>query len=73
MHCMGSYTVPLGEMASPAAPFFQLSSWPISRDMMVEHIKGLLAKLGLNPSSYSGHNLHIAGATTAITDSLRDW
>ena len=59
--------------ASPAAPFFQLSGWPLSRDVMVGHIKGLLAKLGLNPSSYSGHSVHIGGATTATTVGLRDW
>ena len=59
--------------ASPAAPFFQLSGQPLSRDVMVGHIKGLLAKLGLNPSSYSRHSLHIGGATTAAAAGLRDW
>ena len=61
------------KQASPAAPFFQLSGQPLSRDVMVGHIKGLLAKLGLNPSSYSGHSLHIGGATTATPAGLRDW
>ena len=41
------------KQASPTAPFFQLSGQPLSRGMMVGHIKGLLAKLGLNPSLYS--------------------
>ena len=59
--------------ASPAAPLFQLSGWPLSRDVMVGHIKGLLAKLGLNPSSYSRHSLQIGGATTATVANLRDW
>ena len=59
--------------ASPTAPFFQLSSQPLSRDVMVGHIKGLLAKLGLNPSFYSGRSLHIGGATTATAAGLRDW
>ena len=59
--------------ASPTAPFFQLSRWPLPRDIMVGHIKGLLAKLGLNLSFYSRHTLHIGGATTAATASLRDW
>ena len=49
------------------------SSCPLSRDVMMGHIKGLLAKLGLNPSSYSRHSLHIGGATTATTAGLRDW
>ena len=40
---------------------------------MVGHIKGLLAKLGLNPSHYSGYSMHIGGATTVTTASLKDW
>ena len=40
---------------------------------MVGYIKGLLAKLGLNLSLYSGHSLHIGGATTAAVASLKDW
>ena len=61
------------KQASPVQPFFQLSGQPLSRDVVVGHIKGLLAKLGLNPSLYSGHSLHIRGATTAATAGLRDW
>ena len=40
---------------------------------MVGHIKGLLAKLRLNPTFYSGHSLCTGGATTVATASLRDW
>ena len=61
------------KQTSPAAPFFQLSGQPHSRDIMVGHIKGLLAKLGLNHSSYNGHSLHIGQATTAAAASLRVW
>ena len=59
------------KQASPAALFFQLSGQPLSRDVMVGHIKGLLAKLGLNPSFYGWHSLHIGGATSAATAGLR--
>ena len=59
--------------ASPTAPFFQLYDQPISRTIMVTHIKGLLTRLGLNPSLYSRHSLHIGGATTAAVASLRYW
>ena len=45
------------KQASPAVLFFQLSGQPLSRGMMVGHIKGLVAKLGLNPSLYSGHSM----------------
>ena len=41
--------------------------------VMVSHIKGLLTRLGLNPSLYSGHSLCIGGATTAAMAGLRDW
>ena len=58
------------KQASPTALFFQLAGWPLSRDIMVGHIKGLLAKLGLNPASYSRHSLHTGRTTTA---GLRDW
>ena len=61
------------KQASLVAPFFQLSGQPLSRDVVVGHIKSLLAKLGLNPSFYSGHSLHIWGATTATTAGLRNW
>ena len=61
------------KQASPAASFFPLSGQPLSRDVMVGHIKDLLAKLSLNPSFYSGRSLHIWGATTAATVGLRDW
>ena len=59
--------------ASPTAPFFQLYGQPLSRTIMVGHIKGLLTRLGLHPSLYSGHSLCIGGATTAAVAGLRDW
>ena len=61
------------KQASLTAPFFQLASQPLSRDIMVGYIKGFLAKLGLNPASYSGHSLCIGGATTPTMAGLRDW
>ena len=50
------------KQASPTVPFFKLSGQPLSRSMMVGHIKGLPAKLGLNPSLYSGHSMHTVGS-----------
>ena len=61
------------KQASPTTLFFQLAGQPLSRDIMTSHIKGLLAKLGLNPAFYSRHSLCIGGATTAAMASLRDW
>ena len=57
----------------PTALFFQLSGQSLSRDVMVGYIKGLLAKLGLNPSLYSGYSMCIRGATTATVAGLKDW
>ena len=59
--------------ASPTATFFQPYGQPLSRTISVGHLKGLLTRLGLNPSLYSGHSLHTGGATTAAMASLRDW
>ena len=64
---------PWAKLSSPAVPCFQLSGQPLSRGMMGAHIKGLLAKLGLNPSLYSRHSMHIGGMTIATTAGLRDW
>ena len=63
---MGSYTVSPGETGLPNSTVLP-ASWlaMLSRDIMVSHIKGLLAKLGLYPSFYSRHSLHTGGATTA--------
>ena len=61
------------KQASPTAPCFQLSGQPLSRGMMVGYIKGLLAKLGLNPSLYSGHIICTGGVTTSTAAGLRDW
>ena len=33
----------------------------------------MVAKLGLNPSRYSGHSLHIGGATSAVQTGLSLW
>ena len=61
------------KQASPTMPLFQLYGQPLLKGMMVGHVKGLLAKLGLTPSLYSGHSMHIRGVTMATVASLRDW
>ena len=61
------------KQATPTAPFFQLAGQPLSRGMMVGHMKGLLAKLRLNPSLYSGLCIHTGRAPMTATSSLRDW
>ena len=72
LHCMGLYTGPSGKVGLPNSTFFQLYGQPLSRTIMVSHIKGLLTRLGLNPSLHSRHSLHIGGATMAATARLRD-
>ena len=61
------------KQASSTPPFFQLLGQPVSRSMMVSHIKGLLTKLGLNLSLYSQHGMCIWGAATAAMAVLMDW
>ena len=41
--------------------------------MLVNYIKATAAKLGLNPSRYSGHSLHIGGATSVVQAGLSQW
>ena len=72
LHCVDIIESHWVKQACPTAPFIQLSGQPLSRDIMVGHIKGLLAKLGLNPFFYSRHSLHIGGPITATAASLRD-
>ena len=61
------------KQASPTVLFFQLSGQPLSRGMMVSCIKGILAKLGLNPSLFSGYSMNIGRVTMATVAGLRDW
>ena len=60
------------KQASPTALFFHLSGQPLSRGMMVGHIKGLLEKLGLNPSLYSGHSMCTGEVTMGAAAGFRE-
>ena len=68
-----SYNHIVPTMLLPVAPFFQLSGQLLMKNIVVGHIKGLRTTLGLNPSFYSRHPMHIEGATTAAVASLKDW
>ena len=39
----------------PDAPFLQIDGRALDHLILVRHIKAIVAKLGLNPSRYSGH------------------
>ena len=54
-------------------PFLQVHSRALDHSMLVNHIKAMTAKLGLNPSRYSGHSLHIRGATSAVQAGISQW
>ena len=58
---------------SPDAPFLQINGRTLDRLTLVRHIKDIAACLGLNPSRYSGHSLHIGGATSAAQVGLSQW
>ena len=55
------------------APFLQVDGRALDRLTLVDHIKATAAKLGLDPSRYSGHSLHIGGATSAAQAGLSQW
>ena len=47
---------------SPEALFFQLQNRALDHVTLVNHIKHITTRLRLDPSRYSGHNLHIWGS-----------
>ena len=57
----------------PNAPFLQVDSRALDNLMLVNHIKGTAAKLGLNPTRYSEHSLCIGGATSVAQAGLSQW
>ena len=57
----------------PDAPFLQIDSRALDHLTLVRHIKAIAAKLGLNPSRYSGHSLCIWGAMSAAQAGLSKW
>ena len=59
--------------SSPEAPFFQLQNRALDCMTLVNHIKHVATCLGLDPSRYSGHSLHIGGATSEAKAGLSQW
>ena len=57
----------------PNAPFLQVNGRALDHLRLVNHIKATVAKLGLNPSRYSGHSLCIRGAISAAQAGLSQW
>ena len=55
------------------APFLQVYSRALDCLILVDHIKATAARLGLDPSSYSGHSLCIGGATSAVQAGHSQW
>ena len=55
------------------ASYLQIDSRALDHLTLVRHIKAIMAKLGLNPSRYSGHILCIRGATSAVQAGLSQW
>ena len=59
--------------SSLKAPFFQLHNRALDHMILVNHIKHIATRLRLDPSRYSGHSLHIGGATSAAKAGLSQW
>ena len=51
-------------------PFLQVDGRALGHLTLVDHIKATTAKLGLDPSRYSGHSLYIGGAISAAQAGL---
>ena len=59
--------------SSLEASFFQLHNRALDHMTSVNHIKHVATCLRLDPSRYSGHGLHIGGATSAVKAGLSQW
>ena len=59
--------------SSPDALFLQIDSRALDHITLVRHIKDITTQLGLDPSRYSGHSLHIGGATSVAQARLSQW
>ena len=59
--------------SSLEAPFFQLHHRALDCMTLVNHIKHIATCLKLDPSRYSGHSLHIGGATSVAKAGLSQW
>ena len=55
------------------APFLQVDGRALDCLTLVNNIKATAAKLGLDLSRYSGHSLHIGGATSVVQAGLSQW
>ncbi len=54
-------------------PFFCLPDRrPLTRDILVVHLRGALQAAGLDPGKFAGHSFRIGAATTAAARGLED-
>lgn len=54
-------------------PFFRFQSGaPLSRELLVKHLRAALKTKGFDESKYAGHSFRIGAATTAAAVGLED-
>lgn len=60
--------------SDPSTPLFLMADHlPLTRSRFISHIRWCLARVGVDPSQYSGHSMRIGGATTAAAAGFSDW
>ena len=56
-----------------SGPFFRFSSvTPLSRELLVKHMRAALLSYGVDVSKYSGHSFRIGAATAASAMGVED-
>lgn len=52
--------------------FLTEAGFPLTRTVFIQHVKNILAKLGLDTSKYSGHSFRIGAASSGCSARLED-
>jgi len=58
--------------STPGPLFVFQTGCPLTRPLLVRHVRQALLQAGINVSKYSGHSFRIGAATTAAKAGLRD-
>ncbi len=63
----------LASRGGEPGPFFKFANnRPLSRELLVKHLRGALTSAGIDPKKYSGHSFRSGAASTAAAAGLED-
>lgn len=72
--CAMKYYFQLRADCDPSQPLYIFTSGQIlTRELLAKNLKSFLAKVGIDPTHYSGHSFRAGGATDAALSCLADW